>query len=283
MNGKTALITGGNAGIGKHTAIGLAKKGAIVTIVSRSLEKGMEAVAEIKAASGSDSVEVLQADLASFQSVRALAEAVRKKHEVLDVLINNAGAFFTDYQETEDGFERQWQINHLSGFLLTNLLLDNIKKSEQGRIINVSSKGHYKGFLHFKDLNRSKKYIGLAAYAQSKLANVLFANDLTRKLEGTRVTANSLHPGVVKTSIGDKNNSSWVGMVWKIGKLFMITEEQGARTSIYLASEPKLDLVSGKYFDNCKAQEPNPFAKDKRLMDRLWKISAEQTGLSGSD
>lgn len=281
MKGKSALITGGNAGIGKYTAIGLAKKGATVTIVSRNLQKGQEAVAEIKAASGSDTVDVLQADLASFGSVRALAEAVRAKYEVLDVLINNAGAFFTTYQETEDGYERQWQINHLSGFLLTNLLLDNIKKSDQGRIINVSSKGHYKGFLYFKDLNRRKKYIGLAAYAQSKLANVLFANDLTRKLQGTNVTANSLHPGVVKTSIGDKNNSSWVGLVWKIGKLFMITEEQGARTSVYLASDPKLNGVSGRYFDNCKAQEPNPFAKDEKLMDRLWQVSAEQTGLSG--
>lgn len=279
MKNKTVLITGGNAGIGKHTAIGLAKKGARVTIVSRNLQKGEEAVQEIKTASGNDNVDVLKADLASFSSVRALALEVQSKHPTLDVLINNAGAFFTDYQETEDGFERQWQINHLSGFLLTNLLLDNIKKSEQGRIINVSSKGHYKGFLYFKDLNRSKKYIGLAAYAQSKLANVLFANDLTRKLKGTKVTANCLHPGVVKTSIGDKNNNSWVGLVWKIGKLFMITEAQGARTSIYLASDPKVSNVSGKYFDNCKQQEPNPFAKDEKLMDRLWEVSAQQVQL----
>ncbi len=279
MKGKTVLITGGNAGIGKHTAIGLAKKGARVTIVSRNAQKGEAAVEEIKAASGSDTVDVLRGDLGSFASVRALALEVDAKYPTLDVLINNAGAFFTDYQETEDGYERQWQINHLSGFLLTNLLLENIKKSEQGRIINVSSKGHYKGFLYFKDLNRKKKYVGLAAYAQSKLANVLFANDLTRKLKGTKVTANSLHPGVVKTSIGDKNNDSWIGLVWKIGKLFMITEEQGARTSIYLASDPKLNSISGKYFDNCKEQEPNPFAKDEKLMDKLSKVSAEQTGL----
>ncbi|MEQ9300699.1 MAG: SDR family oxidoreductase [Cyclobacteriaceae bacterium] len=279
MKGKTVLITGGNAGIGKYTAIGLAKKGAQVSIVSRNLQKGEAAVEEIKAASGSDTVDVLKADLASFASVRALALEVQAKYPTLDVLVNNAGAFFTDYEETEDGFERQWQVNHLSGFLLTNLLLENIKRSEQGRIVNVSSKGHYKGFLYFKDLNRSKKYIGLAAYAQSKLANVLFANDLTRKLKGTNVTANSLHPGVVKTAIGDKNNDSWVGLVWKIGKLFMITEEQGARTSIYLASDPKLNATSGKYFDNCKQQEPNAFAKDEKLMDRLWQVSAEQTEL----
>lgn len=279
MKGKTVLITGGNAGIGKYTAIGLAKKGAQVSIVSRNLQKGETAVKEIKAASGSDTVDVLKADLASFASVRALVQEVHAKYPTLDVLVNNAGAFFTDYGETEDGFERQWQVNHLSGFLLTNLLLENVKKSEQGRIVNVSSKGHYKGFLYFKDLNRSKKYIGLAAYAQSKLANVLFANDLTRKLKGTNVTANSLHPGVVKTAIGDKNNNSWVGLVWKIGKLFMITEEQGARTSIYLSSDPKLATTSAKYFDSCKQQEPNPFAKDEKLMDRLWQVSADQTEL----
>lgn len=279
MKGKTVLITGGNAGIGKYTAIGLAKKGAQVSIVSRNLQKGEVAVEEIKAASGSDTVDVLKADLASFASVRALALEVQAKYPTLDVLVNNAGAFFTDYGETEDGFERQWQVNHLSGFLLTNLLLENIKKSDQGRIVNVSSKGHYKGFLYFKDLNRSKKYVGLAAYAQSKLANVLFANDLTRKLKGTNVTANSLHPGVVKTAIGDKNNNSWVGLVWKIGKLFMITEEQGARTSIYLSSDPKLATTSAKYFDNCKQQEPNPFAKDEKLMDRLWQVSTDQTEL----
>ncbi len=279
MKGKTVLITGGNTGIGKHTAIGLAKKGAHVTIVSRNAQKGEAAVEEIKAASGSDTVDVLTGDLGSFASVRALALEVDSKYPTLDVLVNNAGTFFTDYQETEDGYELQWQINHLSGFLLTNLLLENIKKSEQGRIINVSSKGHYKGFLYFKDLNRKKKYVGLAAYAQSKLANVLFANDLTRKLKETKVTANSLHPGVVKTSIGDKNNDSWIGLVWKIGKLFMITEEQGARTSIYLASDPKLNSISGRYYDNCKEQESNPLAKDEKLMDKLWQVSAEQTGL----
>ncbi len=279
MHNKTVLITGGNAGIGKYTAIGLAKKGAHVSIVSRNIEKGQKAVDEVKLLSRSDQVDMLHADLSSFESVRSLAKQVQEKYPTLDVLINNAGAFFTDYEETGDGFERQWQINHLSGFLLTNLLLENIKKSDQGRIINVSSKGHYKGFLYFKDLNRSKKYIGLAAYAQSKLANVTFANDLARKLKETNVTANSLHPGVVKTAIGDKNNDSWVGLVWKIGKLFMISEEQGARTSIYLASDPKQSSVSGKYFDNCKQKEPNPYAKDERLMDKLWEISAEQTGL----
>ena len=279
MHGKTVLITGGNAGIGKHTAIGLARKGAQVTIISRDLEKGSAAVSEIQSVSGNENVDMLQADLGSFKSVRDLGARVQEKYPTLDVLINNAGAFFTEYQETEDGFERQWQINHLSGFLLTNLLLDNLKKSPQGRIVNVSSKGHYKGFLYFKDLNRSKKYIGLAAYAQSKLANVVFANDLTRRLAGTKVTANSLHPGVVKTAIGDKNNNSWVGLAWKIGKLFMITEEEGARTSIHVASNPKLNGTSGRYFDNCRQKEPNPYAKDERLMDKLWEISAVQTGL----
>lgn len=280
MKGKTVLITGGNAGIGKHTAIGLAKKGANVVIVARDQKKGESAIAEIKKAANSDSVSLMIADLSSFESIKKLAADFKKEHTTLDVLINNAGAFFTEYGVTSDGYERQWQINHLSGFLLTHLLLENIKTAEQGRIINVSSKGHYKGFLYFKDLNREKKYVGLAAYAQSKLANVMFSNKLARILEGTNVTVNSLHPGVVKTSIGDKNNSSWVGAIWKLGKLFMISEEEGAKTSIFLASDPSVGKTTGKYFDKCKAKEPNPVANNIEKQDKLWEVSLMQTGLS---
>lgn len=279
MNNKTVLITGGNAGIGKYTAIGIAKKGHKVIIVSRDATKGAAAVKEIINESKNDDVHFLQADLASFGSVRQLATDFIQKFQSLDILINNAGAFFSTYEETEDGFERQWQINHLSGFLLTHLLLDIIKKSPQGRIINVSSKGHYKGFLFFKDLNRSKNYNGLAAYAQSKLANVVFTKMLSEKLNGTHVTVNALHPGVVKTSIGDKNNSSWIGLAWKVGKLFMITEAQGARTSIFLALDQSIANVSGKYFDNCQMREPNPYVNDPAIAQKLWDISSEQVGL----
>jgi retinol dehydrogenase-14 len=281
MKGKTVLITGGNAGIGKHTAIGLAKKGAKVIIVSRDKKKGESAILEIKKASNSDSISLMIADLSSFESIKKLAVDFQKEHTTLDVLINNAGAFFTEYGATTDGFERQWQINHLSGFLLTHLLLENIKSAEQGRIINVSSKGHYNGFLYFKDLNREKKYVGLADYAQSKLANVLFSMSLADKLKDTNVTVNSLHPGVVKTSIGDKNNNSWVGAIWKIGKLFMISEEEGAKTSIFLASDSSISKISGKYFDKCKAQEPNPAALNQEKRDKLWEVSMKQTGLAG--
>jgi retinol dehydrogenase-14 len=281
MKGKTVLITGGNAGIGKHTAIGLAKKGAKVIIVSRDKKKGESAILEIKKASNSDSISLMIADLSSFESIKKLAVDFQKEHTTLDVLINNAGAFFTEYGATTDGFERQWQINHLSGFLLTHLLLENIKSAEQGRIINVSSKGHYNGFLYFKDLNREKKYVGLAAYAQSKLANVLFSMSLADKLKDTNVTVNSLHPGVVKTSIGDKNNNSWVGAIWKIGKLFMISEEEGAKTSIFLASDSSISKISGKYFDKCKAQQPNPAALNQEKRDKLWEVSMRQTGLAG--
>jgi NAD(P)-dependent dehydrogenase (short-subunit alcohol dehydrogenase family) len=280
MKGNTVLITGGNAGIGKHTAIGLAKKGAKVIIVARDKKKGEMAVLEIKKASNSDTVSLMIADLSSFDSVRQLALDFQKENTTLDVLINNAGAFFTEYGATVDGFERQWQINHLSGFLLTHLLLENIKVAKQGRIVNVSSKGHYNGFLYFKDLNRQKKYVGLAAYAQSKLANVMFSNSLTEVLKDTNVTVNSLHPGVVKTSIGDKNNSSWVGAIWKLGKLFMISEEEGAKTSIFLASDPSVTKTSGRYFDKCRAQAPNPSANDKDKLAKLWEVSMAQTGLA---
>lgn len=280
MDGKTVLITGGNAGIGKHTAIGLAKMGAKVVIVSRDAHKGAEAIKEIIQASGNTSVEMIEGDLASFDSVGKIAATFLGKHSSLDVLINNAGAFYTEYSTTTDGFERQWQINHLSGFLLTHLLLPAIKKSPKGRIINVSSKGHYKGYLYFKDLNRSKKYNGLAAYAQSKLANVAFTIALSERLKDTGITVNALHPGVVRTSIGNKNNSSWIGKLWSIGKMFMISEEDGAKTSIYLASSHEVDGVTGAYFDNCKIQVPNPSAIDKTVQDRLWEESLKQTGIS---
>ncbi len=281
MKDKIVVITGGNAGIGKQTALGLARKGAEVIIVSRDKMKGQATAKEIQAHTENNKVIPMHADLSSFASVRQFAEEFKSRYDHLDVLINNAGAFFTNFEKTEDGFERQWQVNHLSGFLLTHLLLDHLKKAPQGRVINVSSKGHYKGFIYFKDVNREKKYNGLAAYAQSKLANVMFTVELAERLKDTSVTANCLHPGVVKTSIGDKNNASWVGLIWKIGKLFMISEEDGAKTSIYLASSEKLNDVSGKYFDNKQVQEPNKYADDSNLREELWTLSAKQTGISG--
>lgn len=280
MEGKTVLITGGNAGIGYATAVGLAEKGARTIIVTRNERKGEKAVKEIKEESGSDKVSFLTADLSSQKEVRALASAFKERYDKLDVLINNAGAFFSEFKLTGDGIERQWAINHLAPFLLTNLLLDTLKKSAPARIVNVSSRAHYRGEIHFDDLNLSKNYRGYpTAYAQSKLANVLFTYELDRRLQGTDVTANCLHPGVVKTSIAQKNSSGISSFIWGLFKPFMVTPEEGAKTSIYLASSPEVEGVSGKYFDNCKPKKSSKLSHDIELAKKLWEVSEEQVGL----
>lgn len=277
---KICLITGGNAGIGKATAIALAKQGYHVVIVSRSLEKAEEAVTDIKFASNNQNVHSLVADLASLQSVRELAAQYQQRFDRLDVLINNAGAFYSELGYTEDKIERQFAINHLAPFLLTNLLLDILKRSAPARIVNVASEAHYRGKINFDDLYHEKDYDGFfKAYSQSKLANVLFTNELSRRLEGTGVTANSLHPGVVSTSIASKNASGFYKMFWSVARAFMITTEQGAMTSVYLASSPNVEGISGKYFDKCKQKKASNTALDTQTAAKLWQVSEKMVGL----
>ncbi|MDX2001945.1 MAG: SDR family oxidoreductase [Chitinophagales bacterium] len=280
MKNKICLITGGNAGIGKATAVGLAKQGAQVVIVSRSEEKAQQAVKDIIAQSNNQQVDYLIADLASQQSIRQLAAEFKSKYSQLHVLVNNAGAFFSEYGLTEDGIERQWAVNHLAPFLLTNLLLDVLKASAPARIVNVSSRAHYRGKIDFEDLNGTKNYDGFfKAYSQSKLANVLFTAELDRRLKGTGVTANSLHPGVVSTEIAQKNSSGWAYWGWTFLRPFMVSTEQGAATSVFLASSPKVEGVSGKYFEKSKEKKPGKLAQDAALAKRLWEVSAQLTKL----
>ncbi len=276
MKNKNILITGGNAGIGLATSIALAKLGANIYIVSRSKEKAEEGVKAIIEASGNKNVKYFLANLSSQKSIRQMAVKIKKEISELDVLINNAGATFSDFELSEDGLEMTIATNHFAYFLLTNLLLDLIKKAEAGRIVSVSSGSHYSGKIDFESFTKKKSYFVMKAYAQSKLANVLFTKELATQLKGTKVTANCLHPGFVKTHIGNKNATWYSDLVWSIAtKLGAISMEDGAKTSVYLASSPDVKNVSGKYFDKCKEKEPSALASDAMLQKELWKRSLE--------
>jgi len=275
MKGKNVIITGGNAGIGLATSIALAKMGANIYIVSRTKTKAEDAVKEIIAASGNHNVKFFLADLSSQKSIRKLATEIRNEMSVIDVLINNAGGTFTDFTLSEDGLEMTIATNHFAYLLLTNLLLDLIKKSEQGRIVNVASGSHYRGKIDFESFTRKKKYFVMKAYGQSKLANVLFTSELADRLKGTNVTVNSLHPGFVKTKIGNKNATWYSDLFWSIATLGAISVEDGAKTSVYLASSADVKNTTGKYFDKCKEKKPAALALDKELGKELWKKSEE--------
>lgn len=276
MKGKNVIITGGNAGIGLATSIALAKQEANIYIISRSKDKAEEAVKNIIADSGNKNVKYFVANLSSQKSIHQLASEIKNEMGVVDVLINNAGGTFTDFTLSEDGLEMTIATNHFAYFLLTNLLLDLIKKSEHGRIVNVASGSHYRGKIDFESFTKKKGYFVMKAYGQSKLANVLFTNELAERLKGTNVTANSLHPGFVKTQIGNKNATWYSNLFWSVATtLGAISVEEGAKTSVYLASSPDVKNVTGKYFDKCKEKKPAALALDKELGKQLWKKSEE--------
>jgi NAD(P)-dependent dehydrogenase (short-subunit alcohol dehydrogenase family) len=281
MDGKTVLITGATNGIGKVAALELAKKGATVVIVGRNQTKTTETVTEIKAQSGNPNIEMIVADLSSIAEVRKVADAFKAKHSRLDVLINNAGAIFSSRQETVDGYEMTFAFNHLAYFLLTNLLLDTLKASAPARIINVSSDAHTGGKINFDDLNAKNGYgmAGMSAYSNSKLENIMFTYELARRLEGTGVTANVLHPGLVNTGF-NKNNGGLMRFVMGILGAFSLSPEQGADTIIYLASSPDVEGVTGKYWDKRKAVKSIDASYDVSAQQRLWTVSAQMTGLA---
>ncbi len=279
MQGKTVLITGGNDGIGKYTAIGLAKQGATVIIAARNMEKAGAAVTEIKQASHNDQISAIPLNLASFDSIRQGAAQFQAEHPLLDVLINNAGIFTSTLQYTEEGFELQFGVNHLGHFLLTQLLLPQLMAAPAPRVINVASTGHYSGTMDFENLRGERGaavYNGLVAYAQSKLANVLFTRELARRYPA--IVSHALHPGVVRTNIATKGGNWLIAMAWTMGKLFMISPERGARTSIYLASDPAVGAITGKYFDERqRIQTPSRLAQDDALAQKLWEVSMQFT------
>jgi NAD(P)-dependent dehydrogenase (short-subunit alcohol dehydrogenase family) len=277
MAGKVVVITGGNTGIGKEAAVGLAGLGASVVITSRNEERGRSAQTEIADRSGSDSVEVMSLDLASFTSIRSFAADVLDRFDHVDVLVNNAGLILRRRAETQDGFEETFGVNHLGHFLLTDLLLERLRASAPARVVVVSSDAH-KGArqgLDFDDLQAEHEYRWAKAYSKSKLANIYFARELSRRLDGTGVTVNALHPGFVRSEFGRGGDLGGIygwGIKY-VASPFAISPEKGARTSIYLASSPDVDGVSGGYFYKCKPTAPSTVAQDDDAARRLWDAS----------
>jgi NAD(P)-dependent dehydrogenase (short-subunit alcohol dehydrogenase family) len=283
MRRKTVLITGANQGIGKATAFALARQGAKVVIVSRNGEKGRSAAAEIGAASGFEAVDLIVADLSTQAAVREVAAEFRSRHERLDVLVNNAGVFVPKRQVTSDGVEETFAVNHLAYFLLTRELLGTLKASAPARIVNVSSDAHRHGKMHWADLQfESHHYSAWRAYAQSKLANVLFTYELARRLEGTGVTANALHPGVVASGFGRTYPGS-MALLYKLGGPFMLTPEQGAQTSICLASSPEVEGTNGKYFARSRPAKSSALSHCEASQRKLWALSERLVAVRGAD
>lgn len=283
MQGKVCLITGANSGIGKATALGLAQRGATVVMVCRDRARGEAAQQEIREQSGNQAVDLLLADLSSQASIRQLAEEFKRRYSQLHVLINNAGVFNLTRRETTDGLEMTFAVNTLAPFLLTNLLLDTLKASTPARIIQVDSDAHEQGYIDLDDLQSQKQYRPMRVYGQSKLAFLLFSYELARRLEGTGITVNSLHPGFVATNIGQGNVPAFLGRIVKFMLSFIgISPEEGAKTSIYLATSPDVEGVTGKYFVKSIPVRSAPISYDEVLQKRVWDECARLAHMSES-
>lgn len=278
MAGKVCMITGATSGIGRAMAFGLARLGATTIVVGRDEAKCQSTVQQIREETGNPAVEYMVADLSSQQEIRRLAQQFLDQHRPLDVLINNAGGGFVRRQESADGLEMTFALNHLGYFLLTNLLLPALEASPAARIVNVASRQHQFARMNFADLNAVKRYGGLGAYGQSKLANVLFTYELARRLNGTNITVNAFHPGGVKTNLWADNGPA--GSLFRSYMVFgALSPEQGAETGVFLASSPEVAGTTGKYFARKRAVSSSSASYDEAAARRLWQISAELTGL----
>jgi NAD(P)-dependent dehydrogenase (short-subunit alcohol dehydrogenase family) len=280
MAGKTILVTGGTGGIGKATAAGLARLGARVGIVGRDRRRAEAAAADIRRGTEASVVDPFVAEMSSQAEVRRLAAEVLDRYPRLDVLVNNVGGYWDTRHTTADGLEHTFAVNHLAPFLLTNLLLDRLEASAPARIVTVSSGAQAMGRIDFDDLQAERKYQGQRAYNQSKLANVMFTYELARRLAGTGVTANVLHPGVVRTGFGAGEMGRLQRMLVPIVRPFMRTPERGAATSVYLASSPEVEGVTGRYFVDSKPKRSAERSYDTEVAERLWTISARLVGLA---
>ncbi|MGZ4103740.1 MAG: SDR family oxidoreductase [Actinomycetota bacterium] len=277
MDGRVCVITGGTSGIGKETARALAERGARVVLINRNAEKAAAVAAEI-ARTATVPVEMVHGDMSSFASIRAAAAGVLDRYPRIDVLINNAGVFRVRRHVTADGFEETFAVNHLAPFLLTNLLLARLKESAPSRVVIVASDAHRGAVLDFTDLLLEHRFGSWKAYSRSKLANVMFSYALARRLNGSGVTANSLHPGFVATRLGSGNKIPIVP-VYVLLRPFTISPRAGAETSVFLASSPDVEGVTGKYFDTKKVVRSSRVSMDEEAQELLWKMSAELTGL----
>ncbi len=275
MKNQKIVITGASDGIGYVCANILAGQGAEVILVGRNREKCAAAVETIKRATETDTITFEIADLSLLREVRALAEGIAAAHGHIDVLLNNAGAFTKSRRQTDEGLEHTFALNHMAYFVLTDLLLPRLRAAQQGRIINVASGVHRRGRINFDDLQGQRNYAGWPAYCHSKLMNVMFTHVLARRLEGTSVTANSLHPGFVASKFGH-NNKGIASLVLRLAQTLMaISPEAGAKTSVYLATSPDLATTSGRYFEKCREVAAAPQSLDETAQERLWQISEE--------
>ena len=275
LEGRVALVTGATNGIGRVTAREFARMGARTFLVARDPARGDAAAQEIRDATGA-TVEVLVADLSSRAEVRGLAVAVRERTGRLDLLVNNAGAIFAERRTSVDGVEMTLALNHLAYFLLTLELLPLLEAAPDARVVNVSSMAHEHGSIDFADLQLERRYGMWKAYAQSKLANVLFTREMARRLSGSRITANALHPGSVATGFG-RNHPGFFGKLVAIGAPFLASPERGARTTLHVATAPGLRGITGKYFSACRERAPSRAALDGATALRLWQISEAMT------
>jgi NAD(P)-dependent dehydrogenase (short-subunit alcohol dehydrogenase family) len=283
MSEKVCLVTGATSGIGYVTARELARRGATVALVGRDKARVEAAVARIRQETGAAAVvDYLLADLSSQAQVRQLAQEFTGHYPRLDVLVNDAGAIFTTRQETVDGLEMTFALNHLAPFLLTNLLLDTLKASAPARVVTVASDAHKGATLPFDDLQHARgRYSGLGVYGESKLANIMFTYELARRLAGTGIATNTLHPGFVASGFA-RNNGRLYGVAMTLLRPVMVSAEKGAQTPIYLATAPEVAGVSGQYFINCKPARSSAASYDEAAARRLWEVSERLTGLVGA-
>ena len=279
MNGKlqnkTAIVTGANSGMGMATVRALSDMGAKVIMLCRSEKRGTEALEKLSSEKYRD-LELILCDLGNYDSIRAFANIVRRGYDHIDILVNNAGFISLDRQETGEGLERQFGINHIGHFLLTMSLLDLI--GEGGRIVNIASGAHKTGKIHFDDINLTKGFNVIKAYSQSKLANVLFTRELARRIKDRGITVNCCHPGAVATNIGIDRDTGFGKTVTRLLKPFFQTPEQGARTAIFLASDDSVSDVTGEYFYKCRIAKSSKRSKDMELAKKLFEFSEELTG-----
>lgn len=281
LSDRTCLVTGASSGIGEETACELARMKATVVLACRNAERGDQARQKIVQATGNPNVELMLVDLSSQNSIRIFAKDFVSKHNRLHVLVNNAGIYAAKRILTVDGLELTFAVNHLAYFLLTNLVLDLLKVSAPARIINVASEAHRSGRINFDDLQGEKKHSGFRAYSQSKLANVLFTYELARRLDGTGVVANCVHPGLVRTNFAH-NNGGFMSIVMRIFGSFMLSPSKGAQTSIYLASSPMVEGVTGKYFMKKSQAKSSKESYDPAIARQLWNVSSELAKLNST-
>ncbi|WP_412759769.1 SDR family oxidoreductase [Methylorubrum subtropicum] len=277
MRGRNALVTGATSGIGAETALGLARLGARVGVVGRDPARVAATLARIRSETGAEA-DSFVADLSEQAGVRRLAAEAGERYPALDILVNNAGAIFSERQVTADGFERTWALDHLAYVLLTHELMPRLAAAPSARIVNVASAAHTRGRIDFDDLDGARRFSAMGSYSQAKFGNVLFTYALARRLAGTRMTANAVHPGVVATGFAG-NTHGLLNVAWRLIRPLLITPEKGARTSLHVATAPEVAGVNGRYFSRCRPVASSPLSRDEALQEKVWALSRRQVGI----